>query len=271
MRKPAVAGAFYSANEGTLKKEIEKCFFHKLGVGKLPQLKKGERKIKGMVVPHAGYMYSGPIASHSYFALAEDGFPSSFIILGPKHHWHGNAVALTTENFLTPLGEVAIDKDLANELQRGIIHNDIYAHYEEHSIEVQLPFLQFIKKDIKFVPIVIGVDDFEYAKEIGEIIKNAIKGKDVVVLASSDFTHFESQKSAEKKDKIAIDDILNLNARKLYDDIHRYDISMCGYMPTVVMLEGINGKKAELLKYGTSGDITKDYSSVVGYGSIKIE
>lgn len=271
MRSPAVAGAFYSANENTLKKQIENCFLHKLGVGKLPQLKKGERRIKGMVVPHAGYMYSGPIASHSYFALAEDGFPSSFIILGPKHHWQGSAIALTTENFLTPFGEVKIDQDLAKELHKGIIDNDIYAHEEEHSIEVQLPFLQFIKKEIKFVPIAIGIDDYESAKEIGEIIKNAIKGKDVVVLASSDFTHFEGQQKAEKKDKIAIDDILNLNAKKLYDDVHKYDISMCGYMAVATMLNSVDGKKCSLLKYGTSGDITKDYGSVVGYGSIRIE
>lgn len=270
MRYPAASGSFYPGDEKSLKKQIEECFNHRLGPGKLPVYKKGDRKIKGAVIPHAGYVYSGPVASCVYSALADDAFPETFIIIGPNHTGYGSGVALTTETFNTPFGDVNIDKELAKDLLNTIIDNDINAHRYEHSIEVQLPFLQYIKKDFSFVPLCMGMQDYKTAKEVGKIIKNAIEDRDVVIIASSDFTHYESKASAERKDKMAIDAILELDSKELFETVKQNNITMCGYGPVIAMLEAVNGKKSTLLKYATSGDVTP-MDDVVGYAGIIVE
>lgn len=270
MRYPNAAGSFYPGDENALKKQIEECFLHRLGPGEIPTYKKGARKIKGVIVPHAGYVYSGPVAAHVYSALANDGFPETFIIIGPNHTGYGSLVALTTESFNTPLGDVRVDKDLAKYMLNTIIDNDIDAHRYEHSIEVQLPFLQYIKKDFNFVPICMGMQDYKTAKEVGSIIKDVIKDRDVVVIASSDFTHYEPKEVANRKDKIAINTILELNSKKLFEVVKQNNITMCGYGPVIAMLEGVNGKKATLLKYATSGDI-QPMNDVVGYAGLIVE
>jgi AmmeMemoRadiSam system protein B len=270
MRYTAAAGSFYPGNENALKKQIEECFAHKLGPGEIPVYKKGDRKIKGVVVPHAGYVYSGPVAAHVYSALANDGFPETFIIIGPNHTGYGSGVAVTTESFNTPLGDVNVDKELAKELLDTIIDNDIDAHRYEHSIEVQLPFLQYIKKDFSFVPVCMGMQDYKTAKEVGSIIKDAIKDRNAVVIASSDFTHYEPKEIANRKDKMAVDAIINLNSKKLFEVVKQNNITMCGYGPVMSMLEAVNGKKATLLKYATSGDI-QPMNDVVGYAGIIVE
>ncbi|MDI6708147.1 MAG: MEMO1 family protein [Candidatus Thermoplasmatota archaeon] len=274
MRLPAVAGSFYASTEELLVKQIKGCYLYELGTGKLPKYnEKGLRKIKGAVVPHAGYMYSGATAAWVYAALAEDRFPATFIIIGPNHTGYGSGIAITKETFSTPLGEAEIDLELADALLNTIIDNDFNAHRYEHSIEVQLPFLQFIKRDFKFVPLCLGIQDYKTAKEVGSIIKKAIfeLKKDVVVIASSDFTHYEERSEAERKDKLAIEKILNLDAKGLYEVVNRYSISMCGYGPVMAMLESIDAKKATLLKYCTSGDIEKHMLEVVGYAGIVVE
>ncbi|MBU3901853.1 MAG: AmmeMemoRadiSam system protein B [Candidatus Thermoplasmatota archaeon] len=292
MRYPAAAGSFYPCDENALKKQIEECFTHKLGPGEIPVYKRGERRIKGCVVPHAGYVCSGPVAAHVYSALANDGFPETFIIIGPNHTGYGSPVALTTESFNTPLGDVCVDKDLAKELLNTIIDNDIDAHRYEHSIEVHLPFLQYtrklfqrnqrkvfecresnfptIKKDFSFVPVCMGMQDYKTAKEVGSIIKDVIKDRDVVVIASSDFTHYEPKEVANRKDKMAIDAIINLDSKKLFEVVKQNNITMCGCGPVMSMIEAVNGKKATLLKYATSGDI-QPMNDVVGYAGIIVE
>ncbi|UCE38033.1 MAG: MEMO1 family protein [Thermoplasmata archaeon] len=270
MRYPAVAGQFYEGKEGALRKQIEACFLHRLGPGEIPELKSGERNIKGAVMPHAGYMFSGPVAAHVCTALAKDGFPDTFIVIGPKHGGFGSPIAITTEEFNTPLGDVAIDMELAQKLHTGVIDNDLMAHRNEHSIEVQLPFLQFLKPDIKFVPLCIGHQTYKMAKEVGIIISKAIEGKDVVVIASTDFSHYVPKEMAEKKDKMAIDAIINLDAKSLYKTVDKYNISMCGYGPVMAMIEAVNGSKASLLKYSTSGDVM-EMRDVVGYGAVVVE
>ncbi len=270
MRYPAVAGQFYEGKEDALRKQIEACFLHELGPGEIPVLKEGERKIKGAVVPHAGYMFSGPVAAHVSSALAKDGFPETFLIIGPKHSGLGSPIAITTEEFQTPLGKVPIDMDLAEKLHTGVIDNDLMAHRNEHSIEVQLPFLQYLKSDIKFVPLCIGHQTYKMAREVGGIISKAIKGKDVVVLASTDFSHYVSQEVAKKKDMMAIEAIMNLDAKSLYKTVDKYNISMCGYGPVMAMIEGVNGSKADMLKYSTSGDVM-EMRDVVGYGAVIIK
>lgn len=272
MRYAAVAGTFYAASREALLKQIESCYLHKLGPGKLPVYKKGLGKIKGAIVPHAGYAYSGPTAAWVYSKLAAD-FPETFVIMGPNHTGYGSGVALTKDTFQTPLGEVEVDIELADSLLNTIIDNDPNAHRYEHSIEVQLPFLQYLTKEFKFVPICMGIQDYKTAKEVGAGIKKSISSlkRKVVVLASSDFTHYEPRSEAERKDKLAIQQILRLDSKSLYETVRRYSISMCGYGPVMAMLESIAGKSATLLKYSTSGDIEKLMPEVVGYAGIIVE
>jgi AmmeMemoRadiSam system protein B len=156
LRKPSVAGQFYDGSEENLKQTIEECFLDDRGPKSLPKINQGDKKIKGLVAPHAGYIYSGAIAAHSYNILAKNGFADTFIILGPNHTGMGSGVAVMTEgSWLTPLGPVPINEKISNLLWKGIIDKDENAHMYEHSIEVQLPFLQFsaANKKIDFVPI----------------------------------------------------------------------------------------------------------------------
>ncbi len=161
MRYPAVAGQFYEGEEKRLRMQIEMCFRHNLGPGSVPTLEQGPRRIKGLVVPHAGFMYSGPVACHSYAHLAKDGFPESFIILGPNHTGYGSPASLADDDFETPLGVAHLERELSNSLRSEVITVDPIGHRHEHSIEVQLPFLQFLRPEIKFVPISLmaqGID-----------------------------------------------------------------------------------------------------------------
>jgi AmmeMemoRadiSam system protein B len=288
MRKPSVAGQFYASSISDLKEQIEQCFYHTLGPGKIPKInKKPPRNIKGLVVPHAGYPYSGPIAAHSYYKLAKDGFPETFIIIGPNHSGMGQMVALTTEDFKMPFGEVSVDQELAEELYAGVIKNDLNAHKHEHSIEVQLPFLQYLTKKFKFVPIALAMQDFKTSNDVGKAISLAIRktGRDVVVIASSDFTHcgfmygqipphgMTAGNWAAKQDKKAISAILELDIKGLLKTVRQFDITMCGYGPIMAMLTAAieqNATKGSLLKYASSYDI-HPAESAVGYGAIVIE
>lgn len=272
LREPAVSGAFYPASPQSLRKMIEACFTHKLGYGQIPKLnEQGRRKIKGVVAPHAGYVYSGSVASHVYGALAEDGFPATFIILGVNHHGFGEEFALTTQDFLTPLGTVKIDKEIAGKLIAEGIPDDERAHRDEHSIEVHLPFLQYFKPEIHFVPIAMYRMDIPTAKKIGEAIKKVIRAtnRDIGIIASTDFSHYVPREWAYKYDAFAIEKIVNCDPEGLYSTIRKYGISMCGYGPVLTLLYAL-GLKGKLLKYATSGDV-EDMFEVVGYGSIVFE
>jgi hypothetical protein len=268
MRHPVVAGKFYPRGEAEVIGEIEKCFLSPLGPGEIPKLTKGERRIVGAVVPHAGYEFSGPVAAHVYAALAKDGFPETFIIVGPNHSGTGSFVAMTTEDFLTPLGTCRVDKDIASRLERRV-NNDPFAHQHEHSIEVQLPFIQYFDRNVKFLPITMAMQDYDTAKEVGAQLRSACCGKDVVVIASTDFSHYVTEKQARTEDMKVIDQILALNPKGVYDTVLRRDVSMCGYGPVMTMLEAVEGSEAKLLKYGTSGDVVP-MSEVVGYGGIVV-
>ena len=270
MRYASVAGQFYAGTETALRKQIEECFLHELGPGKIPSVnEQGERKIRGMVSPHAGFMYSGPIAAHGYAALAEDGLPDVFIILGPNHHGLGSGVAITTHDFETPLGVMKNDKDLAMAIQKVIVDDSMLAHRHEHSIEVQLPFIQYFSKEIKFVPISMMMQDHKSAAQIGKVIRDAIGDRDAVIIASTDFSHYVAPEVAKEKDMMAIDQILDLNPKGLYDTVRKNRITMCGSGPVMAMLEAVQGSEAELLKYGNSGDVHA-MSEVVGYASIVV-
>lgn len=270
VRRPAVAGQFYPAGKNELKDKIEECFDHELGPGGLPGDEGVKRSLKGLVAPHAGYVYSGPVAAHSYKKLYEDGLPETFLILGPNHHGMGGSVAISDENFKTPLGEVEIDKELVDELAGGPIKINDSAHKSEHSVEVQLPFLQYLDDDITMVPFTFNKHDYQTSKEVGERIRKATEEKDVVIIASTDFSHYVLQETAEEKDKMAINKIKENDPKGLYEKVINENISMCGYGPVISMMIGSGGEKGELLKYATSGDIMS-MREVVGYGALSFE
>jgi len=282
IRYPAVAGMFYPSDPHELIELIEYCYLHELGPGSLPT---GGvfRKPIGLVCPHAGYIYSGPVAAHSYKALSSrvDG-KITVVILGPNHTGLGSGVSTMKGIWRTPLGDVKTDDEFIDMLWREceILDLDESAHLREHSIEVQLPFLQHLSMlhpvDFKIVPISMMMQDYETAIEVGHSIAKVSMELDrrVVIIASTDFSHYEPQDIASKKDALAIRAILNMDERELYTTVVNNNITMCGYGPTMAMIRAMKELGAEdvrLLAYATSGDITKDYSSVVGYASLIVE
>jgi len=281
VRHPGYAGTFYEGTPQSLKSQIKECFTHELGPGALPKV--ADSKLEhtvGLICPHAGYMYSGPVAAHGYYRLALDGRPDLVVIFGPNHTGIGSGLAVMREGaWRTPLGEVEIDTATADNIVREsrIIDVDDAAHMREHSIEVQLPFLQFLYgSTFKFVPISFSMQDLQSSREVGSAVAKALEGKNAVVIASTDMTHYEPQRMAEKKDKAAIDTVLELDEERLNSIIEAYDIEhkpMCGYGPTMAAItasKALGAKKAELLCYKTSGDVVGDYSAVVGYASMML-
>ncbi len=278
IRRPVVAGSFYAGSASELRRQIEGCFKHPLGTGNLPSVHRVEaRRVLGLVSPHAGYVYSGPVATHGFFQIASEGKPEVIVILGPNHRGVGAVVALSKEDrWQTPLGNIEVDDEVRKRIASASrwVQLDDLAHSWEHSIEVQLPFLQYVYGDgFRFVPITMLRQDLEGSWDIGQAIATALKGKDGVIVASSDFTHYEPQSSASRKDHQALEAILNLDPEQLEKVVNTYDISMCGVGPVMTMLIAcklLGAKKARLLRYATSGDITGDYSQVVGYASVEV-
>jgi AmmeMemoRadiSam system protein B len=275
-RKPYVANAFYAGTKAELTEQIIRCFTHRFGPGQVPRVvEHGPRKIVGLVSPHAGYMYSGPVAANGYSRLAADGMPEVFIILGPNHTGYGSGVSILTEGaWETPLGVTSVDGGVAKQIQKGcgILDVDEASHSSEHSIEVQLPFIQFLFKDApRFVPICMMMQDLQTSRDIAKSIVEQCKGKNFVIIASSDMTHYETHESASRKDKGAIDAIINLDDRTLNELGESSRVTMCGYGPITTLIAAakmLGDVKPEFLAYKTSGDITGDKSAVVGYSSI---
>jgi AmmeMemoRadiSam system protein B len=276
MRHPAVAGSFYSGTEQGLREQIESCFTHELGPGKVPDRAESTNEIAGLVCPHAGYMYSGPVAAHSFAAIAVSSPAPTFVISGPNHSGMGALVSVMAEGeWMTPLGKAAIDEELAKEIvsSSSLFESEERAHYREHSIEVQIPFLQYIFGEIKFVPICMWDQHPETAEEIGKALAKVCNGRDVIFIASSDFTHYMPKETAEKLDKLAIDAILKMDPKALFSTIEEHDITMCGpgpVMATMFACLNMGYNKARLLKYATSGDV-RPMGDVVGYASIAFE
>ena len=276
IRHPRHAGSFYAGSEEALRSQIEGCFKHRFGPGRIPKVAKdGPRKVIGLICPHAGYMYSGPVAANSYSRLAADGVVDLFIIMGPNHYGYGSGLALVDRGvWRTPLGDVAVDADVAKEILRNstLIDIDESAHMYEHSIEVQLPFLQYLYgSSFKFVPICFLMQDLESSREVGRAISKAVAGRNAVIIASTDMTHYEPHDRASEKDRRAIEAILKMDEELFYSTIESYSISACGYGPVISLItaaKDLGAKKAELLCYKTSGDVTGDRSAVVGYASV---
>ena len=278
VRFPSQAGAFYARSKETLKKQVEDCFLHRFGPKEIPSVNEnGPRKIVSLMCPHAGYAYSGPVAANAYFQMAKDGKIDSAIILGPNHTGIGSGISIMTEGvWRMPLNDVEIDFELARKIQHASKYIDVddTAHSREHSIEVQLPFLQYIYgKSFRFVPICMMMQDLESSRDVGEAIVESISGRNVITIASTDLTHYESEKVANSKDRMAINTVLELDDEKLQSVVESSNITMCGYGPASVAIyvaKKLGAEKTSLLSYKTSGDITGDFSSVVGYAAIAI-
>jgi AmmeMemoRadiSam system protein B len=277
VRLPRQAGSFYAASEGSLREQIEACFLHEFGPGTLPKVREnGPRRVLSLISPHAGYMYSGSVASKGFYYLADDGRPDAIVLLGPNHTGYGSGVSIMMEGvWRTPLGDVSVASDLAKEIQRfsAFIDVDVGAHLYEHSIEVQLPFLQYVYGTVPFVPICMMMQDLEVSRDVGRAIARAVTGKNVSIIASTDFSHYEPQSIAETKDGAALDAISRLDEAGLQRVIEAHAISMCGYGPVsaaIVASKNLGASKAVRLQYKTSGDVTGDTTRVVGYASVAI-
>jgi AmmeMemoRadiSam system protein B len=269
LRHPAVAGRFYPRNPEQLRTEAQAYLSQAKPAHKAPI------RAIGCIAPHAGYIYSGHVAG-AVFACIE--VPPRCIVMCPNHTGMGHALAMMSEGaWETPLGAVPIDTQLATALlQRfSALHDDPSAHRAEHAAEVELPFLQLLQPELKFVPIALGTGQFEPLQQLGHALAEVIAAqKDrVLIVASSDMNHYESDAVTRVKDHRAIEHILALDARGLYDVVTGEDVSMCGFGPAVAMLTAarqLGAKSAELVKYATSGDVSGDRDAVVGYAGVVV-
>jgi AmmeMemoRadiSam system protein B len=266
-RLPAVAGTFYEGTPARLTAQVEACF----AANDAPEAKE---TFIGAVVPHAGLMYSGHVAAALYAGVD---LPKRFIILCPNHTGLGHFAALNREGaWRTPLGDTTIDTPLATELMKRtkLLREDSVAHSREHSLEVQLPFLQhLLGSGFTFVPLCLGAPNYGMCEEIGGVIADVVGGEAIGILASSDLNHYEDQETTLRKDQLAIDQVVALNPKELWRVVDELDISMCGFIPTTTMLiaaKSLGATRARLVKHATSGDVNRDYGHVVGYAAISI-
>jgi AmmeMemoRadiSam system protein B len=265
LRQPAVAGHFYQGSSTALKEQVEGFL--------VPAARK--IKAKGILSPHAGLVYSGSVAGAVYSSIE---LPDTFVLIGPNHTGLGAPVSImTTGPWMTPLGMVTVDEELARTVlsKSRRIQEDTLAHLREHSLEVQLPFLQCLKKEFAIVPIQMMDTRLETCGDLGNALAAAITElkREVLIIASSDMSHYVPAKIADKKDHMAIKRILDLDAQGLYYTVRDEDISMCGYGPAVAMLtacKALGATKAELIKYANSGEVSGDYDQVVGYAGIVV-
>jgi MEMO1 family protein len=275
-RAPAVAGLFYPSGADELNQLIELSFKERrFGPGDLPPSKElRRRRIYGIVSPHAGYIYSGAVAANGYYETSSMNF-DRVVMIGPNHYGIGTGLATVRDGIWeTPLGQVEIDTELASRISEnsGILDFDDLAHSRDHCLEVQLPFLQYIKKNqFKVVPIIMIIQDKGTASEIGESIADSTRNLNALLIASSDFTHYEPNSAAHRKDRELIEAILSLDTSIFYTTLERLNVSACGYGAIASIMtaaKALGATKGELLRYATSGDIVGDTNNVVGYASI---
>ena len=273
IRKPVVAGQFYPEKKEELQDMIDFCFNHKFGPSTYSI--NPDEKIFGIICPHAGYMYSGPVASYSYKSISSQ-IPEIAIIIGPNHFGIGtDAATMVDADWETPLGTVSVDSESALDVVKNseIIKVDNYSHSQDHSLEVQIPFLQSIfDKKFQILPIILRAQDMTTAKDVGNSIFEIAKKKKSIVIGSSDFTHYAENSFAYLQDHALIEPILEMNVEKFYHVLRQKQVTACGFgaiASTMIACKNLGATKGKLLKYATSGDISGDKDSVVGYGAIK--
>jgi AmmeMemoRadiSam system protein B len=265
LRQPAVAGRFYPREPELLRGEVSAYLSHPVSASRVRAL--------GCIAPHAGYMYSGHVAG-AVFARIE--IPALCLVLCPNHTGVGRALAIMSEGaWETPLGTISIDSPFASALKQRcpLLQEDATAHRNEHAAEVELPFLQMRQPRLCFVPIAVGTGEFEVLEQLGNAIADVVSAhpEPVLIVASSDMNHYESDAITRVKDHAALEPILRLEARPLYDVITQQHISMCGFGPAIAMLTAtkkLGATSAELVKYATSGDVSGDRDLVVGYAGV---
>ena len=264
MRFPAVAGRFYPSDPDELRKCIAYCFTHPLGPG-MPGPEGSDRKISGIMVPHAGYLASGMNAAHAYRRAKEDGLPEAYVIIGPDHYGTAGGTVICSDNFLTPLGECGTDADICGKLSE-YYPDSLQAHRFEHSIEVQIPFIQFIDPDPAVVPVIMGRQTPGEASRLAGILEKACRGRDVMIVASTDLSHYIPKEKAEILDAQVFKAVMSSDPGRLFDTVREKRITMCGYGPVAVAMEMCGAP--EMLLHSDSYDSLKaDPDSVVGYGS----
>lgn len=263
-RKPAVANQFYEGDQNRLRKQLDGMF----------DLTVVKEKCLGVVSPHAGYVYSGGVAA-DVFSRVEP--TDTYVIMGPNHRGFGSSASIMLEGaWEMPFGDIHIDRDFTRKLKsERIFEDDAIGHQYEHSIEVQVPFIQYIAPKASIVPITFSIRDYSPCEIVGHALAEAISEyeKSVTIVASTDMSHYEPHEIAKRKDQPAIDAIIRLNPYELYDYVRKNRVSMCGVIPTVIMLiavKELGAKKAELVRYTTSGETSGDYQQVVGYAGLII-
>ncbi len=269
-REPVVSGQFYPATPASIKKQIDSF---------LPKAKGQIEKSKAIAIvsPHAGYVYSGKVAVS---LIASISIPKNIILLGPNHTGFGNPLSIMTKGaWKTPMGNVAINEKIAKQLldNCNILAEDSSAHTYEHCLEVQLPILQYFSHDFEIIPIVVGEiglkEIYKLSEDIAQLVKRTKLEKDILIVASTDMTHYEPEEQARRKDDLAIEQILQLNSEGLLEVVSKNNISMCGVYPTTIAIEAarkLGAKEAKLIKYETSAKVSSDYGAVVGYAGIVI-
>lgn len=272
MRLPAVAGRFYPADADSLENEILDCFNHPIGPG-LPKLVDDERSILSAIAPHAGYRASGMNAAHLYKAIKEDGLPEAYVVIGPDHVGIPYNAVLCSEPYLTPFGECPVHTEIAEGLSASV-PDDPSAHAFEHSIEVHVPFIQFIDPSAKLVPIIMRDQTQKAAERLCKDIERVCDGIDAVVIASSDLSHYIGKNDATRIDAEFLNAAERMDVDGMYDAVKRNRMSACGYGPSAVAVSYSNSvskgnRSAELLRYSDSYDsLGGNMDQVVGYASM---
>jgi AmmeMemoRadiSam system protein B len=265
LRLPAVSGRFYPSNPAELTSAVRHFTQSESNATNLV--------VQACLVPHAGYVYSGPVAGSVFARIA---LPKKVLILGVRHFPQGEqASILSSGAWRTPLGDAPIDEPLARALRAAcpLLREDDVAHSREHSLEVQLPFLQVLAPGFTFVPVALGTVRFEDLLSVGEAVGHVLaeSREEILLLTTSDLNHYEDDAATRAKDRKAIEQLLAMNARGLYDTCRNEKISMCGLGPVVAMLTALRrlgAKRAELVRYATSADVSGDTSAVVGYAGM---
>ena len=278
-RNPAVAGQFYPSDPDGLLRTISWCYTHRVGPGSVPTAsKRAMTGLTGFVVPHAGYQCSGPVAAHAFLRMAELGKPDVAVLLGPNHYGAGERLALSAwDEWETPLGSLAVETELGRDLagRVALLVPNEQAHLGEHSIEVQLPFLlHSFGPGVPVLPISMADQSLDTARLLGRALARALAGRSVLLLASSDLSHFLPDSEARREDRRAIDAVLSLDPEVVADVVEARGVTMCGYGPVMVMLAALGetgGVGARLLAYATSAETCSDPRSVVGYAAIAVE
>ncbi|MDG6985794.1 MAG: AmmeMemoRadiSam system protein B [Nitrososphaerota archaeon] len=276
VRKAAVAGQFYPSDPEELSELIDGCYLHPLGPGAEPPAKETSADYVAVVCPHAGYIYSGPVAAHSYLHVSSMRNPDLIVVVAPNHYGIGSGVSTFSEGeWETPLGRMRVDQRASRMLTElsDIVSIDPGAHRLEHSLEVQLPFLQKIYgSKVPFLPVSLAFQDEETTSALARALTGTVKGRRAVLIASSDLTHYETASAAKEKDTALLQQVLKMDVKGFYSTLERLEVTACGYGAISTVLQAARAlglEKPELLRYATSGETTGDNLQVVGYSALR--